>query len=68
MLRQVLDIIDDKAIDSIGKGLEGDKKELLKGCFYSSLEGVIEGLTIVGGVVSAVVAYSAIKVISEKGS
>ena len=68
MLRQVLDSIDDKSIDSISKGLEGNSKEMLKGCFYASLEGVIEGLTIVGGVVSAVVAYSAIKSISEKGS
>lgn len=68
MLRQVLDSIDDKAIDSIGKGLEGDKKELLKGSFYAGLEGVIEGLTIIGGVVSAVVAYNAIKSISKKGS
>lgn len=68
MLKQVLDIIDNEAINSIGKGLDGDPKEMLKGSFYACLEGVIEGLTIIGGVVSAVVAYNAIKSISKKGS
>jgi len=68
MLKQVLDIIDNEAIKAIGKGLDGDSKEMLKGSFYAGLEGVIEGLTIIGGVVSAVVAYNAIKAISKKGS
>lgn len=68
MLKQVLDIIDNEAIKAIGKGLDGDPKEMLKGSFYAGLEGVIEGLTIIGGVVSAVVAYNAIKAISKKGS
>lgn len=69
MLKEVLCVIDEKAVNSISEGLEGNKKQMLKGCLYASLEGVIEGMTIIGGAISAVVMYYSVKSIcSKKGS
>lgn len=68
MLKEVLCIIDEKAVDSISEGLEGNKKQLLKGCLYAGMEGVIEGMTIIGGAVSAAVMYYSVKGIFKKGS